>query len=428
MAVLTIPQAYSYAIGAGFSGPPAITIVAIAKAESGLDTLITHSQGNSAGVDRGILQINSFYHPEVSDAAAFNPSTAFAAAYRISNGGQDFTQWATYTTKNPLLSYKRYVSQVQSQVTQAGIPQHISQSQARALFGWMGGILNPSQNYNPPVEWGNDLGLAVDTKVYSPYAGTIGALTREPDGKWGCVIAIKLNEVLGPHTRPTFYIQHMDAFNSQLVVGQPVQIGTFLGWSGGENNTSQIPKNTNGAPYHSINGVQFSSGGHLELGFNGPNGPAWAPNGPSFDPHEFLVSRYNSLISGTIPISGDTTPSQAVTLSNNVITTLGNFIPTLAGTAGKSMTFAELCQRIDFAEEWVFWNPNTGGFNLNPLAGFENTLGQFTDNLSVIAIRGVYGGLGVVLALVGGYLLVVKPTVQVVEKVAPAALNIASML
>lgn len=426
MAVLTIPQAYAKATAQGFRGSSAITIVAIAKAESGLDTLITHSQGNSAGVDRGILQINSYYHSEVSDAQAFDPDSAFAAGYRISKQGTDFTQWATYTTPNPLNSYKRFIKQVEDQVQTSGLPVQPSPANLKTLFGWMGGIITPSQNYNPPGEWGNDIGVACDSHVFSPYAGTVAALTRTQDGKWGCVVAIHLNEDVGPYTKPSFYIQHLDAMNPQLVVGGAVHVGTFIGWSGGENNTGQIPSG-NDAPYHSINGSQFSSGPHLELGFNGPNGAAWAATGPSFNPHEFLVTRYNALMSGSILVSGDTTPGQTVTLSQKAVNLL-SFIPTLAGTTGTSMSFADLCARMDFAEEWVFYNP--GGFlsNLNPLSGIESTIGQITDNLPPIAVRGTILGLGVGLMVAGGIVLFRKPATQAVQTVAPAALDLAALL
>jgi hypothetical protein len=47
-------------------------------------------------VDRGILQINNKWHPEVSDQCADSPPCAFKQAYRISSEGRDFTPWVTY--------------------------------------------------------------------------------------------------------------------------------------------------------------------------------------------------------------------------------------------------------------------------------------------------------------------------------------------
>lgn len=96
MASLTLAQIGTVAKGAGFTGDGLIWSIAVAAAESG---------GNPAAVgrntdgsrDRGLWQINSKWHPEVTDAAAFNPAQAAAAAYRISGGGKNFKPWATYT-------------------------------------------------------------------------------------------------------------------------------------------------------------------------------------------------------------------------------------------------------------------------------------------------------------------------------------------
>lgn len=106
MAILTKAQAYAYAQSAGFGGTSADIIVAIAYAESGLNTLATNTVGNSAGTDRGILQINSVYHAEVSDRWAFDPGGAFLAGYRISSNGTNFTPWSTFGNG----AYKRYLS------------------------------------------------------------------------------------------------------------------------------------------------------------------------------------------------------------------------------------------------------------------------------------------------------------------------------
>jgi murein DD-endopeptidase MepM/ murein hydrolase activator NlpD len=105
MPVITESQARSYAQIAGFSGQSLNIIIAIAYAESGLNTSATNTAGNSAGVDRGILQINSAYHPEVSDVEAFNPGMAFIHGYRISQQGRNFTPWSAYNNG----SYRRYL-------------------------------------------------------------------------------------------------------------------------------------------------------------------------------------------------------------------------------------------------------------------------------------------------------------------------------
>ena len=398
MANLTIPQAYQYAINAGFKGDSALTIVAIAMAETGgtLSTTVTNSTGNSHGVDRGILQINNYYHAEVSDAQAFNPQEAFIAAYRISRSGTYFGEWVTYTTTNASASYKKYLPDVQKAVGNATVLERPRPEQVKALFAWMAGILDPSKTYNPPNEMGVDIPVKCDTHVYTPYAGKIAGMQRWPDGKWGCVVSIHLNENVGSYKTPSFYFLHLDAINSQLTMGQEVKIGDFIGWSGGENSLAQVPSN-NDAPYHSICGEQWSTGPHVEIGFNNPNGAAWAATGPNFDPREFLVDRYNALISGSFPVVNSKTPGTA----GGVINTVAHAMPTLAGTTGNSMTFAEMCQRLDFAESFVVWNANSA----NPL----DFIGHFTANLPSVAIRGLWLSIGLLLVIAGAFYILRKP-------------------
>ena len=70
--------------------------VAVAKAESGFRPGISNTAGNAHGVDRGLWQINSYWHPEVSRACAFSASCNARAAANISNHGRSWSQWWTY--------------------------------------------------------------------------------------------------------------------------------------------------------------------------------------------------------------------------------------------------------------------------------------------------------------------------------------------
>src|SRR5258707_13985433 len=89
---------------AGFRGDALNMAYAIVMAESGGRANAKNSVGNSAGVDRGIFQINSYYHSEVSDAEAFDPLRAAKAAFRISHGGRNWAAWRTYDNG----SYKKF--------------------------------------------------------------------------------------------------------------------------------------------------------------------------------------------------------------------------------------------------------------------------------------------------------------------------------
>lgn len=90
-------QIATVAAGAGFSGAGLTRAVAVALAESGGNPNAVHVNADRyRSRDRGLWQINNHWHPEVSDAAAFNPTTAAAAAYRISGGGKDWSAWSTW--------------------------------------------------------------------------------------------------------------------------------------------------------------------------------------------------------------------------------------------------------------------------------------------------------------------------------------------
>lgn len=113
---LTAVQVAQVAQSAGFSGDGLVMAIAIARAESSFDTHNTNTAGNSAGVDRGLWQINSYYHAEVSDTCAFNALCNAKAAYRISSGGTNWGQWSTYTQG----VYAQYLALARQAVTQLG--------------------------------------------------------------------------------------------------------------------------------------------------------------------------------------------------------------------------------------------------------------------------------------------------------------------
>lgn len=78
------------------------TAVAIAWAESGLRTNAVGHNGPTPGCpngsrDRGLWQINDCYHPQVSDAQAFDALGNAQAMFEISQGGRAWNAWVTYT-------------------------------------------------------------------------------------------------------------------------------------------------------------------------------------------------------------------------------------------------------------------------------------------------------------------------------------------
>jgi Lysozyme like domain len=99
----------------GFSGNGLVISVAVALAESSGWTQAVLVDSDCSR-DRGLWQINSYWHSEVSDAQAFDPNGCAQAAYTISSSGSDWTPWTTYQNG----AYQQYLGEAQDAVNQIG--------------------------------------------------------------------------------------------------------------------------------------------------------------------------------------------------------------------------------------------------------------------------------------------------------------------
>ena len=111
---------------AGLSAGTAVTATAVGLAESSCTASATNRNGATSGcasgsVDRGMWQINSCYHAEVSVTCAFDAVCNAKAAYRISSSGTNWRPWSTYNSG----AYRSHLSDAQSAVN--------------AVFGGVGG-------------------------------------------------------------------------------------------------------------------------------------------------------------------------------------------------------------------------------------------------------------------------------------------------
>jgi hypothetical protein len=99
---------------AGFSGQDWVVSVAVAEAESSGWTR-ARLINTDCSVDRGLWQINSYWHGEVSDSCAFQPSCNANGTHTIwANGG--WGQWTTYNNG----AYQSHLAEAQAAVNQAG--------------------------------------------------------------------------------------------------------------------------------------------------------------------------------------------------------------------------------------------------------------------------------------------------------------------
>lgn len=93
---------------AGFSGDNLAMGASIVMAESGGNAYATNTNGPTSGCpngsrDEGWWQINNCYH-SIGQECAFSPKCSTSYAYKISDGGRNFTPWAAYN-ENKHLQY-----------------------------------------------------------------------------------------------------------------------------------------------------------------------------------------------------------------------------------------------------------------------------------------------------------------------------------
>lgn len=90
--MLPAVEIYRYALLAGFTPDQAVTMTAVALAESGGQT----GANNTVGEDsRGLWQINAPQHPQFAGQDLFDPLTNARAAFDVSGGGSDISPWTT---------------------------------------------------------------------------------------------------------------------------------------------------------------------------------------------------------------------------------------------------------------------------------------------------------------------------------------------
>ena len=101
MSMLSAREVALLAKSVGVPDSQLIYCVAICFAESSGNTQATGYNGPTQGCpngsrDRGLWQINDCYHPDVSDACAYDSGCNAKAMFAISNRGTNWNPWATW--------------------------------------------------------------------------------------------------------------------------------------------------------------------------------------------------------------------------------------------------------------------------------------------------------------------------------------------
>src|SRR3954452_18677541 len=92
MAVLSAVEIYRYARMAGFSPDQAVTMTAVALAESGGESGAHNPHGEDS---RGLWQINAAAHRNLAAQNLYDPLVNARAAFEVSGRGRDISPWTT---------------------------------------------------------------------------------------------------------------------------------------------------------------------------------------------------------------------------------------------------------------------------------------------------------------------------------------------
>ncbi len=141
-----------------------------------------------------------------------------------------------------------------------------------------------TQGYNPPKEYGNDIGTPFHTSITELYGGTVFIADYKP---WGGEVGVRVN-VPGVGIVNEYY-QHFDIVN--VHPGQQIKAGDLLGLSGGQLSGGSHPTTS-----------QYSSGPHMEYGFGAP----WIGGGQNYNSIQSLIDAKTGKIGGgNVPVPGD---------------------------------------------------------------------------------------------------------------------------
>lgn len=248
---LSPPEISQVAAAAGFSGDALHTATAVALAESGGDPQAKHTNSDGS-IDRGLFQINSRWHGDVTDACAFNPTCAAAAAYKISGSGTNFSPWTTYTAgtyrnflsaANIANTFKNLAGYASGQCTW-----YVAQLAPWIPGGYTGGNMGNAKDW---AAHARGYGLSVDTV---PHVGDVAVWAANAGGALGDghvaivtgvqgngnPIVSEMNWAGGPNNATT---RNVDANSAAGIIGYihpPAGATTYLGGGAGGGAASAV--------------------------------------------------------------------------------------------------------------------------------------------------------------------------------------------
>jgi len=331
--ILGAQDLLALAQAAGSGGDPQ-TAVAVALAESGGDTSAVHTNSDQwRSRDRGLWQLNDHWHPEVSDACAFDGLCNARAAYVLSNAWTDFGAWGSFTSG----AYQQFMPAVGT-ATQAP-------PASRSLYGqsvvnellttpWFPGSWTVTQGWGPTdyggepeghgyQHWhaGVDVGVDCGTTITLPL-GLTGRVRSfdNPDG-YGTALVVLIDG------GPGILLGHL---RQRLVDdGQIVQGGDQLAVSNSTGNSTgchvhfEVRPQDNRQPLGiGRYGTDVDPSAWLVAGEAGTSVELFAASGPSFT--DSLLKGVQTLTAGGQVLMG-------------VLMVIGGFVAVAYGARGASV-------------------------------------------------------------------------------------------
>lgn len=177
---LSAQQIYAIARKAGFSPSAAVTMTAIAFAESGGHPTDLNNNPNTGDLSYGLWQINMIgsMGPErlkefglTDNSQLFDPLTNAKAAYIVSGHGQNFSPWSTYLSG----AYAPFLGKAQQAASQDGGQPWYDQIATAIEKGVAGGAFGLV-----PIPGGGDVNSVIGgpaRAVGNAVKGTVSGLT-----------------------------------------------------------------------------------------------------------------------------------------------------------------------------------------------------------------------------------------------------------
>lgn len=171
-----------------------------------------------------------------------------------------------------------------------------------------------------------DLKEPVDTPISFLRAGKIVDISSPP---WGKQVGVQLDSPI--NGVPYYAFLHLDAVNPALAVGEHVNPGDLVGWSGGANSWDQVAGASNPTGSHYLNPAIQSSQPQIGLALMyGPRygyGSGWISHPeqhPELNPEQLFSATNTTTSSSTTPL--------------DLWSSIGSFFSGLAGTSLPSVS------------------------------------------------------------------------------------------